>query len=257
MEKKFISSLLKKYPKKRGVLPRPIKKIFKQHYSENRNSFLSQLNERWLHTSLDDRKNKNKTLEVGAGTLNHLKYETKKHYDIIEPKKFLFKYSKDRKLITKYYDDISLVPNNFYNRIISCAVLEHITDLPDYLYQSSFKLKKKGYQQHSIPCEGYPMWDILWYLFSGLLFKLKFGYSFKYIQKHEHINNFNEIKSLICFFYNNVKIKFSYPFYNKYLSFYANIKFSNPNKKNIMIYKKINDLRNKRNKLTHKKIKKL
>ena len=82
------------------------------------------------------------------------------------------------------------------------------------------------------------MWDILWSLFSGTLFRLKFGYSFKYIQKHEHINNFDEIKSLISFFYRKVEIKFSYPFYNKYLSFYANIKFSNPNKKNILMYKK-------------------
>ena len=75
--------------------------------------------------------------------------------------------------------------------------------------------------------------------FSGILFKLKYGYSFKYYQKHDHINNFDEIVSLIDFFYKKVEIKFSYPFFNKYLSFYANIKFSNPNKKNISKYKKI------------------
>ena len=217
--------LIKKYPKKRGVLPKPIRKIFNKHYLENRNNFLSQLSERWLHTSIDERNIKNTTLEIGAGTLNHLKYETKKHYDIIEPKNFLYKNSINKKLINKRYADIKLTPDNNYNRIISCAVLEHITDLPDYLYVSSLKLKKGGYQQHSIPCEGYPIWDILWFMFSGILFKLKFGYSFRYIQKHEHVNNFDEIK-------------FSYPFYNKYLSFYANIKFSNPNQKNILIYKK-------------------
>ena len=217
--------LIKKYPKKRGFLPKPIRKIFNKHYSENRNNFLSQLSERWLHISIDERNIKNTTLEIGAGTLNHLKYETKKHYDIIEPKSFLYKDSINKKLINKRYADIKLTPDNNYNRIISCAVLEHITDLPDYLYVSSLKLKKGGYQQHSIPCEGYPMWDILWFMFSGILFKLKFGYSFRYIQKHEHVNNFDEIK-------------FSYPFYNKYLSFYANIKFSNPNQKNILIYKK-------------------
>ena len=83
--------LIKKYPKKRGFLPKPIRKIFNKHYSENRNNFLSQLSERWLHTSIDERNIKNTTLEIGAGTLNHLKYETKKHYDIIEPKSFLYK----------------------------------------------------------------------------------------------------------------------------------------------------------------------
>jgi hypothetical protein len=230
--------LIKKYPKKRGVLPKPIRKIFNKYYSEHRNNFLSQLSERWLHTSINDRNIKNTTLEIGAGTLNHLKYEIKKHYDIIEPKSFLYKNSINKKLINKKYADIKLTPDNNYNRIISCAVLEHIADLPDYLYVSSLKLKKGGYQQHSIPCEGYPMWDILWFMFSGILFRLKFGYSFRYIQKHEHVNNFDEIKSLISFFYKKVEIKFSYPFYNKYLSFYANIKFRNPNKKNILIYKK-------------------
>ena len=49
--------------------------------------------------------------------------------------------------------------------------------------------------------------------------------------------------NLTSFFYRKVEIKFSYPFYNKYLSFYANIKFSNPNKKNILIYKKKRRLR--------------
>ena len=74
------------------------------------------------------------------------------------------------------------------------------------------------------------------FLISGISFRLKFGYSFKYIQKHEHVNNFDEILALIKFFYKDVKVKFSYPLYNKYLSLYSNIKFSNPNKENIQKY---------------------
>jgi len=232
-------NLIKKYPKKRGFLPKPIKKNFNKLYLNNRQNFLSQLSERWLHLSINDRERKNKTLEIGAGTLNHLKYEIKKHYDIIEPKKFLYKNSINKRLVNKSYKNISQTRNYFYERIISCATLEHITDLPEYLYTSSLKLKKNGYQQHSIPCEGYPMWNISWFLFSGLLFKLKYGYSFKYVQENEHVNNFDEIVSLISFFYKKVEIKFSYPFYNKYLSFYSNIKFSKPNKINIIKYKKI------------------
>ena len=239
--------LLKKFPKKRPPLPQKLKKIFNKFYLKNRQSFLSQLSEKWLHLSIKERNLKKKTLELGAGTLNHLKYENlNKVYDIIEPKKFLYKYSNNKKYINNKFSNLNKTKNLYYDRIISCAVLEHITDLPDYLYVSSFKLKKSGYQQHSIPCEGYPMWDIFWFLFSGILFKLKFGYSFKYIQKHEHVNNFDEIKSLISFFYKKVEVKFSYPFYNKYLSFYANIKFSNPNKKNILMYKKTKKLRRQR-----------
>ena len=231
--------LIKKYPKKRGILPKPIKKIFDNLYLDNRQNFLSQLSERWLHISIENKTEKNKTLEIGAGTLNHLKYEINKHYDIIEPKKFLYQKSKYKKLINNSFKNINQTKNNYYDRIISCAVLEHVTNLPEYLYISSLKIKKNGYQQHSIPCEGYPMWNIVWFLFSGIIFRLKYGYSFKYIQKHEHVNNYDEIISLISFFYKKVKIKFSYPFYNKYLSLYANIKFSNPNKKNILRYKKM------------------
>ena len=53
---------------------------------------MSQLSERWLHLVIKERKIKKKTLEIGAGTLNHLEFENlNKIYDIIEPKKFLFK----------------------------------------------------------------------------------------------------------------------------------------------------------------------
>ena len=242
---KTIINIINKYPKTRPKLPNPLKKIFNQYYLINRKNFLSQLSEKWLHLSIDDRMRKNKTLELGAGTLNHLKYEVQKEYDIVEPKSFLFRGSKNKKLINKIYKNINSTPNKNYDRIISCAVLEHITDLPNYLYLSSLKLKKRGYQQHSIPCEGYPMWNIVWFLFNGIFFKLRYGYSFKYIQKHEHVNNFDEISSLIYFFYKKVRINFSYPLYHKYFAFYANIKFSNPNKKNILFYKKIKKIRNK------------
>tara|TARA_Y200000002_G_scaffold16174_1_gene12647 strand:+ start:230 stop:973 length:744 start_codon:yes stop_codon:yes gene_type:complete len=243
-----IFNLIKKYPKKRAILPLRLRAIFKNFYLENRDNFFSQLSEKWLHTSINDRWKKNVTLEIGAGTLNHLKYEAKKEYDVIEPKKFLFKKSKYKKLINKTYLDINKCKNYHYDRIISCAVLEHLTNLPDYLYSSSFKIKKKGYQQHSIPCEGYPMWNIAWFVFSGIIFRIKYGYSFKYIQKHEHLNNFDEIVSLINFFYKNVETKFSYPFYNKYLSFYSNIKFSNPNKKNLQKYAKYKKILQKKRK---------
>ena len=58
MSYKTTLDIIKKYPKKRGILPKPIKKIFNKHYSDNRNNFLSQLSERWLHTSIEGRNKK-------------------------------------------------------------------------------------------------------------------------------------------------------------------------------------------------------
>ena len=75
---------------------------------------------------------------------------------------------------------------------------------------------------------------------SGISFKLRTGQNFKDVQKHEHLNNFDEIIRLINFFYEKVEIKYSYPlFFSPYFSFYANINFWNPIKKNIDQYKKI------------------
>ncbi len=241
---KKIFELLKKYPKKRAKLNLNIKKIFEDEYRRNRSNFLSQLSESWLHYSIKGRKEKNqKTLEIGAGSLNHIPYENlkkkNKYYDVIEPQKFLYKKSPHKNYINKFYKNIKDTPKHCYDRIISCAVLEHLTDLPRFLYLASNKLKIKGYHSHSIPCEGYPTWDITWFIMSGITFKLRTGENFSDIQKHEHVNNHDEILSLIKFFYKEVEIKYSYPFFfSPYFSFYANINFKNPNKKNILIYKK-------------------
>ena len=130
--------------------------------------------------------------------------------------------------------------NNSYTRIISCAVLEHLEDLPNFLCLSAKKLKKNGYHSHSIPCEGYPVWNITWYLMSGITFRLRTGKSFREVQKHEHLNSFDEILNLVKFFYRDVKVKFSYPlFFSPYFSFYSNLTFKNPIKKNINTYLKI------------------
>ena len=48
---------------------------------------------------------------------------------------------------------------------------------------------------------------------SGISFKIRTGQNFIDVQKHEHINNYDEILSLINFFYKKLEIRFSYPGY--------------------------------------------
>ena len=244
LKKLSIFNLIKKYPKKRPALSKEVKKIFDIEYKKNRENLLSQLSESWLHFAIKGRNLLfNTTLEIGAGSLNHLKYEnfTKKHiYDVIEPKKFLYKNNKNKFLVNKFYKSLNNTKKNFYSRIISCAVLEHLEDLPYYLYLSSQKMRKNGYQSHSIPCEGYPIWNITWFIISGITFKLRTGKSFKEVQRHEHLNSFDEILKLVKFFYRDVQIKYSYPFFfSPYVSFYSNLTFKNPIRKNINAYLKI------------------
>ena len=234
-----IEKLLKKFPKKRGSLSPGLKKQFDKHYKDNRENTVSQLFESWGHRTIKG--GKKNILELGAGTLNHLKYIKdieNKFYDIIEPKKFLYKHKKETTKVRKAFKKLSDTSANFYDQIISIMVLEHLTHLPHILAISALKMKKGGSQSHSIPCQGQPVWDISWSLFN-FNFYFKTGYSFKEIQRHEHVNNYDEIVSLINYFYHEINIKFSYPlFLNKYTSFYANITFAKPRLKNCKNYLK-------------------
>jgi len=94
-------------------------------------------------------------------------------------------------------------------------------------------MKKFSYQSYSITLEGYPIWYFSWKIFSKLIIRIKTGYSFTEVQRDEYLNKIAEIVSSLFFFYRKVKIKYLYPFFNKNLVFYANMKLSKPNKKTL------------------------
>ena len=71
-----IQHLKNSYPKIRPPLSKGITLFFDKHYKDNRENFILQLIESWLHRSIIGRRQKDKkVLEIGAGSLNHLKYE--------------------------------------------------------------------------------------------------------------------------------------------------------------------------------------
>ncbi len=107
-----------------------------------------------------------------------------------------------KKRINKNYPSFNNLPNKKYDRIISCATLEHITDLPKFLATSAFKLKNENsFHSHSIPCEGYLAWTIANRYISGIFFRLRTGCSYNELMKYEHVNNYDEIYSIIKIFY--------------------------------------------------------
>ena len=234
-KKNFLGELIDKYPKKRAKLSLKLKRIFKHEYKINRENKLNSFFEKWMHKNILKSQNISNinTLEIGAGTLNHLMYEDlkkKDSYDIIEPKKFLFRDNILKKKINRIYSDYLNLPNRNYDRIISCATLEHLTDLPKFLALTAFKLKNKySFHSHSIPCEGYLAWTIANRYITGMVFKLRTGCNYNELMNHEHVNNYDEIYSIIKFFYSNVNVNYSYPFFiSPHTSFYANISFSRP-----------------------------
>lgn len=101
------------FPKQRPFLPEGIRAIYSEHYKSNRGgktvaSSLSQKMESWLHRQVakdlaSAETSDQATLELGAGNLNQLSYESGLQvYDIVEPFKELYENSLDRNRIRNF-----------------------------------------------------------------------------------------------------------------------------------------------------------
>jgi SAM-dependent methyltransferase len=209
--------MFENYPKKRIELPGAFQKIYSEHYKKNRDgattaSSLAQKMEVWLHKKVaaDVIKNPNKsTLEIGAGTLNQLKYEQTKPYDIIEPFKELYSGSSLIKDVRNIFSDIDEIDlSNKYDRIISIATFEHITDLPKVVAKTCLLLNDNGSLRISIPNEGHFLWTLGWKATTGLEFKIKYGLDYGILMKYEHVNNADEIEEVLKYFYKSTSCSF-------------------------------------------------
>jgi hypothetical protein len=211
-----IDVILNRFPKIRPELPDSYKRIYEKHYKENRQgcsmaSWWSQKLESWMHKKVaSDLKCNNKelpTLEIGAGTLNHLPYEPSiKPYDIVEPFSELYKLSPRLNYIRKIFHDIKEIPPNYkYERVISIATFEHIANLPEVVSRISFLLTHGGKLRVGIPSEGTLLWGLAQKLTTGLEFKLRYGLDYGVLTKHEHINTAKEIEEILQYFFSNVR----------------------------------------------------
>ena len=208
-----------KFPKVRPPLPRKIEDIYLANYKSNREgqttaSSLAQKMESWLHRQVandvaNHQDSAKATLELGAGTLNQLKYEpTVQTYDIVEPFTDLYISSPLLGRIRNIYSDISEVPSNFsYDRITSVATLEHVCNLPELIAKSGLLLAKNGVLRASIPSEGTFLWTLGWKLTTGLEFKLRYGLDYGFLMKHEHVNTAREIEEVLEYFFKKIECK--------------------------------------------------
>ena len=119
----FPQSPFPQFPKTRTLLPKQYAEIYESYYKSNRNgdtaaSGAAQKMERWLHRKVanDTRGLRgNRTLEIGAGTLNQLHFERDfSHYDVIEPFSVLYSDSPNLHKVRKIYADISEVASEFH-----------------------------------------------------------------------------------------------------------------------------------------------
>ena len=198
------------FPKTRPELPSDFQRIYNEHYKNNREgkttgAFLSQKMESWMHKKVaeDVKKDiKKSTLEIGAGSLNQIKYEKTEPYDIIEPFSELYANSPYKTHIRHIYNDIEKIEfSNKYDRIISIATFEHILDLPKVVAKTALLLKENGVLRVAFPNEGTILWKLSWKLTTGLEFKLKYGLDYETLMRHEHVNTANEIEKILYYFF--------------------------------------------------------
>lgn len=236
------------FPKIRPVLPPEYEKIYLQHIQENRRgqspaSRLSTGLEGWMHRRIarDARGNNQSpaTLEIGAGTLNHLPYEAQHAaYDIVEPAHYLFDDSPFLSRVRTIYDDVKDVPDNtHYDRIISIASFEHICNLPEVVAACGLLLKRDGQLRAAIPTEGGPLWKLGWMLTTGWEFKRRYGLDYEVIMQTEHVNTWKEVAEVLNYFFQDVKC--SYLGLSRALSVYQVYVCRNPDRSRCYDYLRV------------------
>ena len=212
-------SMFDNFPKIREPLQKEIADIYESHYKANREgqtsaSSLAQKMETWLHRQVardvsGPESAGKRTLELGAGTLNHLQYEPAiRAYDIVEPFTELYKNASPLARIRHIHADIAdIPPENRYDRIISIATLEHVCNLPEMIARSGLLLAEQGVFRASIPNEGEWLWTLAWKMTTGLEFRWRYGLDYGLLMRYEHVNTANEIEAVLRHFFGKTQCR--------------------------------------------------
>jgi hypothetical protein len=221
------SRILEKFPRIRIELPEEYRRIYEQHYLDSREgqskttSLVKRL-ETWLHKKVAEDVaaggNHFSTLEIGSGTLNHLAFEpVSNSYDAVEPFALLYQQSPMRSKVRRIFGDIMEIDGVTYDRIISIATFEHVTDLPAMVAKAATLLNEKGHLRVSVPNEGTILWRLGTYV-TGFAFRKKYGLDYQLLMRYEHINTAGEIEEVLRYFFRSVRV--SVLGLNRKLAFY-------------------------------------
>ena len=217
------------FPKIRPPLPEEYQRIYNEEYLANRhgkrlaNKIACYL-EGWMHRRIASAAQQpgEDILEIGAGTLNHLAWEKQyQNYDIVEPARFLIRSSAQKSLLRKVYDslqEIEAIPQ--FDRIVSIAVLEHMTDLPTEVARAALLLKNEGLFCAGVPSKGSLLWYLAWKYGTGTAFRLRTGLDYSIVMRHEHLNSLEEVEQVVHWFFKDVKT-YRFPLRFLHLSLYT------------------------------------
>ena len=224
-----IHALLRTYPRARPPLSAAHQRIYLDEYRRNRGrhgTMLFRLTgalEQWMHQKVAKTNHGHRILELGAGTLNHMQYQSAELYDIVEPLPALYADNPLRQRIAKSFIDIADIPDEKrYDRIISVAVMEHVQDLTRIVARSGLLLEREGVFQAGIPSEGGALWGTAWRLTTGVAYRLRTGLPYAPLMRHEHVNTAAEVIAVIRYFFRFVRLTW-FPLSHRHVSFYCYI----------------------------------
>jgi SAM-dependent methyltransferase len=233
MEDDSITRLLASYPRTRPPLGAPYRAIYEKEFRLNRAggslpNRLAMALEGWMHRITAARATPGSVLEIGAGTLNHLPYESAGLYDVVEPNRPLWENNPLRARVRNAYDALSAVPaGESYDRIVSIAALEHLEALPEIVARAALRLKPGGRFQAAIPSEGGFLWGAAWRLTTGIGYRLRNGLPYGPLMRYEHVNDASDILAVLRYFFGRVATR-RFPLPLHHLSFYTYAEASEP-----------------------------
>lgn len=223
------AALLARFPKTRPPLPDDYRRIYEREYLANRTegsaaNRLARRLESWMHrrVAATAPEGAHRILELGAGSLNHLPWEKPQDcYDVVEPFTALLDAGDGRARVRRHYPQLADVPEDArYDRIISVAVLEHLTHLPHELALAARLLAPGGVFCAGIPSEGGLLWRLAWTLGTGPAFRRRTGLDYAVLMRHEHVNTAREIEACVRRQFRQVRVR-RFPLPLRTLSLYT------------------------------------
>jgi SAM-dependent methyltransferase len=156
--------------------------------------------ERFNHTYGLDGPATGRTLEIGAGLGEHLRYEdiTNQDYYAVELREELAEAIQQRypgvtALVADCQERLPF-DDGFFDRVLAVHVLEHLPDLPRALDEIQRVLAPGGRFHCVIPCEGGFAYSVARRISAQRIFEKEFGMSYEWLIRSEHVNVPWEIK---------------------------------------------------------------
>jgi ubiquinone/menaquinone biosynthesis C-methylase UbiE len=144
-----------------------------------------------------------KTIEVGAGDGEHLKYEKlsasqiKNYYSIDIRQNMISALQEKFPEVNSFVADCQTklaFEDNYFDRVLAIHVLEHLPNLPEAI-KEVYRIcnKKTGIFSVVIPCEGSLAYSLARKISAQRIFEKRYKQSYKWLIEREHLNIPSEI----------------------------------------------------------------